>query len=94
MKPESIVTQVEGLIVNGYVTDDQRESVLDLIYEIAVERDDLRARAEKAEAALAAERSAVVAALRAWAEDGGDPWMAHCADRIAAGEHLTRAGDL
>jgi hypothetical protein len=41
-----------------------------------------------------AERAAVVAALRAWAEDGGDPWMTHCADRIAAGEHLTRAGDL
>ena len=40
------------------------------------------------------ERAAVVAALRAWAEDGGDPWMSHCADRIAAGEHLTRTGDL
>lgn len=39
-----------------------------------------------------AERAAIVAALRAWAEDAGDPWMAHCADRIAAGEHLTRTG--
>jgi hypothetical protein len=39
-----------------------------------------------------AERAAVVEALRAWAEDGGDPWMAHCADRIVAGEHLTRTG--
>jgi hypothetical protein len=43
---------------------------------------------------VAAERAAVVAALRAWAEDGGDPWMTHCADRIAAGEHLTRTGAL
>jgi hypothetical protein len=39
-----------------------------------------------------AEREAIVKALRAWAEDGGDPWMIHCADRIAAGEHLTRDG--
>ncbi len=37
-----------------------------------------------------AERETIVKALRAWAEDDGDPWMAHCADRIAAGEHLTR----
>jgi hypothetical protein len=41
-------------------------------------------------AQLGAERCAVVSALRAWAEDGGDPWMSHCADRIAAGEHVTR----
>jgi hypothetical protein len=48
-------------------------------------------RALRAEGA-AAERAAIIAALRAWAEDGGDPWMAHCADRIAAGEHLPPAG--
>ena len=65
---------------------------------LEAECDHLRARLASARDAmsegLSAQRAAVVAALRAWAEDGGDPWMAHCADRIAAGEHLTRTGDL
>ncbi len=33
------------------------------------------------------ERVAVVKALKAWAEEGGDPWMSFCADRIERGEH-------
>jgi len=33
------------------------------------------------------ERVAVVSALERWAEDGGDPWMSFCADRIKSGEH-------
>jgi hypothetical protein len=37
--------------------------------------------------AFDAERVAVVSALERWAEDGGDPWMSHCADRIKSGEH-------
>ena len=48
---------------------------------------------EQARAALAAveqrgrsaERAAIVAYLRVWAEQGGDPWMAHVADEVAAG---------
>jgi hypothetical protein len=35
----------------------------------------------------AQERAAVGAALERWAEDGGDPWMSFCADRIKSGEH-------
>jgi hypothetical protein len=40
-----------------------------------------------AEMAIQEERAAVGAALERWAEDGGDPWMSHCADRIKSGEH-------
>jgi hypothetical protein len=45
-----------------------------------------RAENENAEDARR-ERVAVVSALERWAEDGGDPWMSHCADRIKSGEH-------
>lgn len=34
------------------------------------------------------ERAAVVAWLREMAEEGGDPWMSYCADKIARGEHI------
>jgi hypothetical protein len=37
-----------------------------------------------------AEREAVVKALREWAEEGGDPWMEHCADMIEAGKHIVK----
>ena len=33
----------------------------------------------------AAERTEIAADLRVWAEQGGDPWMAHVADEVAAG---------
>ena len=33
----------------------------------------------------AAARAKIVADLRAWAEQGGDPWMVHVADEVAAG---------
>ena len=39
------------------------------------------------EMATQEERAAVVSALERWAEDGGDPWMSFCADRIKSGEH-------
>ena len=39
------------------------------------------------EMATQEERAAVVSALERWAEDGGDPWMSFCADRIQSGEH-------
>ena len=39
------------------------------------------------EMATQEERVAVVSALERWAEDGGDPWMSFCADRIKSGEH-------
>ena len=39
------------------------------------------------EMATQEERADVVAALERWAEDGGDPWMSFCADRIKSGEH-------
>jgi hypothetical protein len=51
--------------------------------EVAAER---AAENENAEDARR-ERVAVVSALERWAEDGGDPWMSHCADRIKSGEH-------
>jgi hypothetical protein len=34
------------------------------------------------------ERAFIVAALRRWAEEGGDPWMSACASRIEEGEHM------
>jgi len=37
-----------------------------------------------------AEREAIVKALRDWAEEGGDPWMEHCADMIEAGKHIVK----
>lgn len=40
-----------------------------------------------AEMATQEERAAVVKWLRLAAEEGGDPWMAYCADRIESGEH-------
>ena len=43
--------------------------------------------AETVRTAVDAERAAVVSALERWAEDGGDPWMSFCADRIKSGEH-------
>jgi hypothetical protein len=33
----------------------------------------------------AAERAFIAADLRVWAEQGGDPWMVHVADEVAAG---------
>jgi len=53
----------------------------------------LAAAAEQAAAALAAaeqrgaerERASIAAELRAWAEQGGDPWMHYVADEVAAG---------
>ena len=39
------------------------------------------------EMATQEERAAVVSGLERWAEDGGDPWMSFCADRIKSGEH-------
>jgi hypothetical protein len=52
----------------------------------------LAAAAEQAAVVIAAaeqrgaerERAAIAADLRAWAEQGGDPWMAHVADEVAA----------
>jgi hypothetical protein len=40
-----------------------------------------------AEMATQEERAAVVQWLRLAAEEGGDPWMSYCADRIERGEH-------
>jgi len=40
-----------------------------------------------AEMATQEERAAVVKWLRLAAEEGGDPWMSYCADRIESGEH-------
>jgi hypothetical protein len=53
----------------------------------------MAAAAEQAAAALAAaeqrgaerERAAIASDLRAWAEQGGDPWMVYVADEVAAG---------
>lgn len=42
---------------------------------------------ERLRAEVELERAAVVAWLRLAAEEGGDPWMAYCADRIESGEH-------
>jgi hypothetical protein len=39
------------------------------------------------EMATQEERAAVVKWLRLAAEEGGDPWMSYCADRIESGEH-------
>lgn len=48
---------------------------------------DLVAEVERLRAEVAAERAAVVSALERWAEDGGDPWMSYCAERVKSGEH-------
>jgi len=40
-----------------------------------------------AEMATQEERAAVVKWLRLAAEEGGDPWMSYCAERIESGEH-------
>ena len=45
------------------------------------------------EMATQEERAAVVSALERWAEDGGDPWMSFCADRIKSGEHRREGGE-
>ena len=53
----------------------------------------MAAAAEQAAAVIAAaeqrgaerERAVIAAGLRVWAEQGGDPWMAHVADEVAAG---------
>ena len=47
----------------------------------------LVAEVERLCAEVAAERAAVVSALERWAEDGGDPWMSYCAERVRSGEH-------
>ena len=36
-------------------------------------------------AVLSGLRAEIAADLRLWAEQGGDPWMAHVADEVAAG---------
>lgn len=43
----------------------------------------------RAERTAEEERTAIVAALRRWAEEGGDPWMSYCADRIEEGAHMS-----
>jgi hypothetical protein len=52
-----------------------------------VEAATLVAEVERLRAEVAAERAAVVSALERWAEDGGDPWMSYCAERVKSGEH-------
>jgi hypothetical protein len=59
----------------------------DLIAHAPTDLDALVAEVERLRAEVERERVAVVSALERWAEDGGDPWMSHCADRIKSGEH-------
>ena len=42
---------------------------------------------ERLRAEVERECATVVSALERWAEDGGDPWMSYCADRVRSGEH-------
>jgi len=49
--------------------------------------------AREAWAALSNPRADIAADLRVWAEQGGDPWMAHVADEVAAGRRPGEGDD-
>jgi hypothetical protein len=70
----------EGIYGDARMPRAARNDAFSALAEIIAEVKRLRAE-------IAAERAAVVSALERWAEDGGDPWMSYCAERVKSGEH-------